>query len=334
MFFGAHRIPFEAFNGRGFARCATFLWNHDPALTVASALGVLTLLARAARRLAARAPERPAIGSDWIVVLSFALPTALMLGAYGRTQGRFLTPLIPILALFGAAGVSALVAVLARVSGRVLARSVVVPAALSVPVWTGVLLLGVQQRPDTLELAGAWVRANVDREREVVASDRFCTLPVLSYGFTRDLSFDAAGVWGADSFWFHLRTGVFSTWDLYQARLDPMVLLERGYQVRNLFVNPGDFTPPQYHRRVRQRLKSAEPDYVLVSIPGKARASVDPTRSIMRESEARLVARFPPGAPEEPAEDLFHYDMRAALPTLRRATGLGKTLELYRLTPR
>jgi hypothetical protein len=238
---------------------------------------------------------------------------------------------MPLLAVVGAAGVSALVAALARATGRPAALLVLVPAALATPLWTDLLLLGHQARPDSLELAGDWVRAHVDREREVIAADRFCTLPILANGFVRDLSFAATDLEGDDSFWHHLRTGTFSTWDLYQARLGPAVLAERGYRIENLFTGPGDLTAEQYYVRLEQRLEEIGAEYALVSIPVKLREHLDPTRKVVIASDAELIRRFPADARAEPGENLFHFDRQPAISLLRNSAGLGRNLELYRL---
>ena len=143
------------FDGTGFARLARTLVFYEPALLALLVLAGAAWIARwRARRDGGAALER----GDSLVVLSYVVPYVALSGGFNQTYERFLLPLLPYCATFGAWGLSALEQRFARARGAVLALASV---ALAAPAFASTKLAWLRARPDTFEQAASWLREHV-----------------------------------------------------------------------------------------------------------------------------------------------------------------------------
>jgi hypothetical protein len=141
---GGHKVQLSMFNGGGFAILLHALWSWEPVLLVG---GTLALLVWAFDR----DRKGPRAGrSEYLVVLAYVLPYALVIGVYERSYERFLLPLVPFLAVFVAWG-------LARVARRGWGGVVLAAVVVALPTTIAWRLVQLRVAPSTLEQAGAWV---------------------------------------------------------------------------------------------------------------------------------------------------------------------------------
>jgi 4-amino-4-deoxy-L-arabinose transferase-like glycosyltransferase len=153
-----HRILFADLDGYGFVLVVRYLFDHDPGLLLVATLGLIALLPALVRRW--RNPELA-------IVLAYVLPYLGALGLFHRTYDRFLVPLLPDLAVLGAAGTIGFAGRLARSwsagARRGLATAVFL-AAIAFPTFASWKYASVRDAPDTVELAAAWIREHVRPE--------------------------------------------------------------------------------------------------------------------------------------------------------------------------
>lgn len=217
LWIAEHNLELDRFDGGGFARVARTLWRYEPALLLLLLPALWALVRRrsggagppeAAR--APRAPSRPSppspSGGELAAVLGYALPYALVLGLYGETFERFVLPLVPLLATLAAWGLS-------RLRSRRLALGLGT-LALGFTVLTSARLAWLHTRPDTFELAAAWVADHVPATEPVFLSpipnpvhgDSSMELPLLR---TPEALEGPGGQ----------RSSRYNLWSRYQARL-------------------------------------------------------------------------------------------------------------------
>jgi hypothetical protein len=146
---GGHTLFFQGMDFLGSWRGAQLLFEHDPALALLAAAGLVLVLLRA-RGLwrGASAETRRALA----VAGAFALPYTLVITIQGEVYERFLMPLVPFVAIFGAV---ALAALWQRPRARILALVMLALPALSAAQFVRLALV-----PDAYEQAADWIRHN------------------------------------------------------------------------------------------------------------------------------------------------------------------------------
>src|SRR5262249_27084934 len=157
--FSGHAVFLGDFHGRGFGVLGRALIDYDPWILLLAVCGCVAGV-MALRRGAHE--TRPGARSALLVVAAFALPYALVVGAYDVTYERFALPLVPVLACAAAAGVAWL-ARSARVAtrGRVAAFAAVAALVQAAP---AAHLAHAHAQVDTSSTAAAWLEAQ-DPER-------------------------------------------------------------------------------------------------------------------------------------------------------------------------
>jgi hypothetical protein len=185
---GGHNFVWNKFDGSGFERLFGGLYHYDPALVACGAFGlVVALIALGDFRLeqSERASERR---RELAVVGAFALSYALVFGAYGGSFDRFVTPLIPVIAIFAALGVRAIARIATPRAAERRRRAIAVAialAALAVPTWASIRLVSLRAQPDTLEVVSQWLDKKLDP-----ANDRIW----VNYGVDLPLSYSRASL--------------------------------------------------------------------------------------------------------------------------------------------
>jgi hypothetical protein len=171
-----HLLRIDDFNGAGFGLVLRYLYAHDPALLVLGLVG----LALGVRALAMRGRSALfAVGSEtWFVAAVFGIAYLAAIGIYARTFGRFVLPLVPLLAL---AGAHALRAVFARRGPRALP---VLALLLCVCGATLARVAWVWSQPTTREQFATWARSTC-------AADTRIALPI---GVEAPLALDAGRI--------------------------------------------------------------------------------------------------------------------------------------------
>lgn len=315
-----HKLNSEMFDlHSGFEDIAGILWRWDPLLLplLGLALGAFVVTRVRGERVAAK--QR---GDLW-VLLAFALPYLLLIGSYTRTFERFLLPIYPLLACFLAWGASRVVAALA-----VGLRPAVVGAlvlALAVPAYSSTRWSFVRARPDTFELAGAWVRANVPPETGAVFVTSAYDLPLAR----PDVSFRKENG--------KLRAPLYTVWSRYLNRLEEHERPAPLYDVRAILMKPGfgDLTDPEV---MDAFLASFGPGVFVVEVTSGARASrIDPVLRAGLAARGTLEARFAPDPDpyfsDHPLvdEDEEVADWPDVFPRILRAHACGPVVEVYRV---
>lgn len=332
---GWHVVETGQFDGAGFAAIARTLWWYEPALL---ALTVAALVVWARRRIAARA-RAAAPARDASVVLSFALPYALVIGVYGGTYERFLLPLIPFLAVLGVWGARELASAPA---GRWIATGALA-LALALPAAASARLAWLRARPDTLEEAAVWVRAHVEPERGRVL------LSPLPYFEHRDSSIDlplargveaCAGPGGP-------RARYYDAWSTYLARVGCAALPEPRFAIEWLVWSPGkDAAAPDVERSLdelladpRELLAYSGPGIYVIEDFRNRPAYFVAQRALQRALEARgeRLARIAPDATglglkyqDDPGDrgPGEHFTLRCL-----SARAVGPVIEIWRVDP-
>lgn len=320
-----HRLDASMFDGSGFGNVVRAIWNWDPqwfALLVLGAVG-LRLGPRAASGAASRAGSRST--PELLVVLSACVPYLLVIGLYSRTFERFLLPLVPFAGLFIAAGARGLCARGAAARGVV---AVVVGAALVTGLYSSTRFAWLRSQPDTLELATAWVEANVAPQGSAGTETLFASPPL-------DLALGRAdsGLRRADG---KRSTTMFSPWSKYQLRLEERERPQPLYDLRWLVVDAqtGDLGDPAV---LATYLDEHGPGiYVLEVAEERAHRFL----TLMAEELARrgtLEARFSPDPdPYFSNHPLLDEDEEVSnwphvFTRVLRARAVGPVIEVYRV---
>jgi hypothetical protein len=284
----------------------------------------------------ARPSGGPATGSrraQLAVALSFALPYLAVIGMYARTYERFGIPLVPFLAALAAVGCARLV------SGRAAPSVALATAALALalPAAACARLAWLRARPDTLDLAAAWVAAELGRDDPVAVPPvtRMNTSFDLPLWRREDELVDADGK----------RIKQHSPWTRYQvaARSEGSLPVEPGYALR--WLSPR--TPDENRLLARDHeafvLSMAPGHYVIEPYEARSdHALLVAMRTTLR-ARGELVARFTPEGPECKIEWPFFYmlsdhfndegleDWPHFVPRLFRAGAIGPAVEIYRV---
>ena len=134
------------------------LWFYEPVALVLAVLGMAVWCARRERSDEADQRRR-----DLLVVLSFALLYAVVIGLYRRNQQRFVLPLVPFVTCAAAYGMRAVWQASARSSVRRIAAVVLMLIALGVPTLANLGYTRMRSNPHTCEQLARWLQANADR---------------------------------------------------------------------------------------------------------------------------------------------------------------------------
>jgi hypothetical protein len=330
-----HSVVLSDFlDGRGFAVLARSLWFYDPVLLTAGLVGAaIWAWTRLRSGRGSAAGER----AELAVALSFAVPYLAVLGMYAKTYERFAIPALPFLAAAAGAGLERLAAGGTRATRRALGAAVAL--ALLVPAAACARLAWLRSRPDTLDLAGAWIEAHLERSDPIA----LISAPRLNVAFDLPLWRERATFENASG--KHIKQ--HSPWTRYQAALagDPSDA-PPGWSLRWLV--PQDGAEAQLMARDYQAfILALAPGYFVIE-PYEARFDNERMiglRQVLRE-HGELVARFTPEGPEGMIEWPFFYmlsdhfnsegheDWPHCVPRLARAEAIGPAVEIYRVDER
>jgi Dolichyl-phosphate-mannose-protein mannosyltransferase len=159
-----HHIFLGMFNGAGFPLMARALRDWEPALAAGVLLAGALWIAARRRPSALVAPP-----GARLVVLSFVLPYALVVGLYQRSYERFLLPLVPFLAVFAAWGAARACELIRRPAARRVAAAALVALLVGLPAVVGVQLMRARLAPSTLDLAAEWLEEHAGGEAVVIS---------------------------------------------------------------------------------------------------------------------------------------------------------------------
>ncbi len=171
-----HSVDLGLLGPGGFRVMAEAWCDYDPGILALATLGILALgwaTWRGVRSSSALGVWRALARdhADLLVVLSFALPYALVFGFYERTYPRFSLPFLPLLAVVAAK--YALDPATPRWIRRGALALCVVQMALVVR------LAAIRAEPSTAQLAAKWLIANADREHDRVMLQSGIDVPLL-----------------------------------------------------------------------------------------------------------------------------------------------------------
>ena len=170
VFFG-HDLWLRGFDGSGFRRLLSALWQYETLPFLLALLGLCASLPRSSRRI-----ERPRV--ELVIALSLCLPYLLLFGLYYNTYARFALPLVPFLAIAAAAAVDRVASLFARPVLRALVFVIAAAGALA----PCAALIRLRHAPDTAQLAARWIAAHVSMK------ETLAVLPSLDLPLARDPS--------------------------------------------------------------------------------------------------------------------------------------------------
>lgn len=229
--FAWQSINWNDFAGQGFPTLFMTLWYYEPVAFVLALCGLAAWLAPVymptafgtqargivAWRMREDTPETRERWRDLLVVLSFALLYAVIIGLYRRNQQRFVLPLTPFVAALAAYGM--------RLITRSLAKPLTVAllaVALAVPTLACIGYTRMRTRPHTLEQLARWIESHVEREDQ-----RFGLHPLYDVPLAREHEqlFDGDGQ----------PKPVLSPWLVYQQRTLDRVWRGERWRVEDLY---------------------------------------------------------------------------------------------------
>ena len=312
-----HRLDLGMFDGSGLGHIAAALWNWEPQLLLLSPLVVVGLL------VGPRRPATAGAGRELLVLLTATLPYLVVIGLYARTYERFLLPLLPFAGLLVAAGTRGLAERL-RGSGPRALLACTVGLALLAGAWASTRLAWVRSQPDTLELASAWVRAEVDPGAESV----FVSPPL-------DLAVGRAdsGLVRADG---RRLTTLFSPWSRHQFRLAEGERPQPVYDLRWLVADgrTGNLDDPA---TLAAYLDGFGPGVFVVEVADGRASRLLGLMAAELERRGTLEARFSPDPdPYFSNHPLMDEDEEVAnwphvFRRVLRARAVGPVIEVYRV---
>lgn len=314
-------LHFGLFNGAGFGVIPETMWSYDPVLLFAALLGAAALITRRSRG-GTPAADDSARRRDLAILLTHAVPYAVVIGLYQNTWERFVIQLLPYFAVLGAYGVSR---VAARDGGRSgAARAAWVIAPLVLPALLCWRLGTVRQQPDTYDLAAAWVRDEMPKGTRLALA-KFEDLPL--FRTPPELRRNRKAKWA-------------SAWLRYESRLPEE---ERRRHPRHRFLLPVG-RPHELVERYRDDplgyLAEVEADWVLIPVdpPGELphiEALRDAVRArgdaVFAATPARDGSRDP--APLPNLRITYAEWSRPFVRRLLRTERLGPTLEIHAVDP-
>jgi hypothetical protein len=314
--FGSHHIPVHAFDGHGTIEMLAGLWSFDPLFCVLALAGIVLTGWSALRSGLARDRRR-----DLAVVLAFALPYAIVFGAFRDSYSRFALPLVPVLAIPAAHAFLELVRIAAH-AGRAVAIATATVLALCAGAGA-IKLAWLRAEPDSVERAAHWTRTVVRSEHPRLWLQPGLELPLVTS--------EASRPWNALEAPLEYRY----LWTHYLSKRSPSPPGEARYDVRAL---------PHFHEPQGDHF-TADPsfaggafdgDLVLPAIYG---AGILPefTTKLMGELARRgeLLAHFAPiedGARARPLMyDVDPFEEPSMLASVLRARCLGPVIDVFRI---
>lgn len=309
----SHLIRFADLHGYGFVLVVRFLWEHDPALLVLSALGIVIALPTLARRVKDK---------DLLVVLAYVIPYLCACGIFSKTYERFLVPLLPYFALLSAAAVAACAGWIARAAPSVPARratqSALACAALAFPTYAALKFASVRDAPDTVEQATRWIRENVRPEEGNIVVPPILTLPLF-----HDPALLQAGV----------PPYLYGSWVTYQLKLPPSTTRGPVYRLINIPPPLAVKNPEENPGLAEKMVEEWQPAYAVLEISRRVRVMkmMGPIYDALRARGERVFV-----ASSEPEEDplfrpLAHQDMPWMVQRLLGVECFGPRVEIWKL---
>jgi hypothetical protein len=297
------------FAGRGFPTLFMTLWFYEPVALALAAVGLVAWIVRGR----GASPEAREGRKDLIVVLSFALAYALAIGLYRRNQQRFVLPLVPFVAVLAAYGLRAIAR--APRCGR-LALPIAL-AALAVPAAACVGYTHMRLAPHTLDELAAWMRANVDRERDRVGLHLLYDVP---------LARERENLFASDGSALPI---AFSPWLAYQQRWMSDVWQGERWHVESLC--PERARWPWIAEHASEYLSSLDVDFVV--LPGGDGVGVNPLVRALREAAAGAGERVLelPRESRPPPSGLEGLDTPHFTAYVLTHHWFGPALDVYRL---
>ncbi|NUP94694.1 MAG: glycosyltransferase family 39 protein [Planctomycetaceae bacterium] len=323
VYLGGHEIFLKRFLGGGVKPTVWALWSYDPTLLVLLLAAAVAWLLR--KKPLAGAPREDDFSRrrDLVVVLSFVLPYSLTLLLYDRTYERFLIPLLPFVAVWGAWALrelakrcEKLVPALAEPQGQIALAGFV----LLLPSWGSWKLSQIRAAPHTTTLAARWLETSARPDMDVRL------WPGLDLPLPREL--ESIGPWPGPK--IELEARFQWPWTRYQAQHPEWRADERWklrwwpaklIQMRN---EPGTYVAEQMG------------ELAVVEVFADNRA--DPAGTAVRQALQRdmeLLARFTPDGPgtgsEHPlgCQEETSVQPPAFLWRVLGATGTGPVIEVY-----
>lgn len=312
-------VDLSGFNGDGLPTLFMTLWYYEPASLVLAILGLVLFCLRIGRP---DEPAPPGRGKDLAIVLAYAVPYAVVLALYERTQQRFVIPLVPFVACSAAFGVLRIVRALTRGASRPARRWVGVAAgllALALPAYATARYAWIHANPHTLQQAAAWIEANVDRETERVGVHALYDLPLVRQ--RRNLV-DDDGTW---------RKVIYSPWQHYQAKWLPEDWSGERWDMPSLYP-PGEVKLQEVIADPGGYIEGLGVRYVV--LPGGGLASQNPVVKGVRgavSERGTLVAFFPKKERMRPTLRLEGLDTPHYTAFLLTTENLGPALEIWRV---
>jgi hypothetical protein len=265
---------------------------------------------------------------DLAVVLAYVVPYFVVIGMYEHTYQRFLIPLLPFAACFGAwalfTACERIVHARGRVAGGQAAAILVAVTIFLAQAWAAVRLVQIRGQPDTAARAATWIASNLDPARDKLAHSPSLDLPLF-----RDRESLAAITAGSENLF---------PWIVYQRNLPPVATRGRAWSLRPIPMGMGEARAAidqdaLAHVRVTGAEYAVIEDFDDSIRPGAARLRAS------LASGADLVARFSPMQVDTGDDRPIAYqddgvDRRAVWwwrVILARST--GPVIEIYRLRP-
>ncbi len=323
---GGHLLFLEAFDFGGARTVVRALWSYEPALLVATLVGVAVWIVT---RL--RAHESPAPNDDFTrrrdlwVLLAFAAPYTLALLAYNRSYERFVLPLVPLMACVAAYALRALAQRLpARSAASGFASWLMCGALLVAPgAWLCARLVSIRAQPHTTELAARWLEA---RAGELRRADIALT-PQLDLPLAREREGFANWMPGG------IEAQFVWVWSRYQALLPGGAIDGDRWRLR--WWRPKQVQMLQDPQRY---VEEQGGEWLVAEVFADNRVS--PAASAVRQwllAHAQLEARFSPDADPHESDHPFGYQEETSVPPgtffrrLARAQRTGPVIEIFRL---
>jgi hypothetical protein len=315
----AERVRMFAPGWEGVTGIPKSLAGSEPVITALALVGLAFALWRLTRRREDR-PPRERI-EPFLVCGAFVVPLVVFWATFFPFRPRYLTSLLPFLAILAAyGGCEAASLLLLRVSsarGRAAAATALALLALGLPAWVCVRLALLRREPDTAQQAARWLEQHVDREKASVALGLLVDLPIPE----ERASIEA------------IPEGLRSHWQRYQSRLDPPEPSFEGmraWRIRPLTLKTLVADKVLRADEVHALLEKEDPDYVVLSDRGPESTELDQSYIAVRALYGEAVARFPPLRPGSGGGPYPAYDLGPdALSVILRAQTWGFPIEIY-----
>lgn len=322
----AERVRMFAPGWEGVTGIPDSLAGSEPVITALALLGLAFALWRLARTPRANRPGRERL-EPFLVCAAFVVPLVVFWATFFPFRPRYLTSLLPflaILAAYGACEASTLLLKHVRsATARVAATVVLALLALALPAWTCLRLAILRYEPDTSQQAVKWLEQHVDREGESVALGLLLDLPIFE---------DRAGI-------LKIPEGLRSHWQRYQARLPSPEPALGGpgapgamgaWRIHPLTLKSLIADHKLEADEVRAVLASVDPDYVVIADRGPEAREMDETFVAARALYGEAVARFPPLRPSSGGGPYPGFDLGPdALSVILTVDTWGFPIEIY-----